>query len=235
MHGVRVSELGDTFNAARGSSRRHEAVDIAAPRGRPVYAVDDGTLVKLFKSVPGGLTVDQFDPDRRVAYDYAHLDRYADGLREGMALRRCDLIGYVGSTGNAPPDAPNLHFAVFRLGVLKQWWGGLAIDPLPALKAGAAAGRPRPSCSHSQAGSRSVRRPASLTSAEPACSSSAAASSSVPGVERVTAVRATSKAIIASRLTRPSAWFRKWVAAKTNSTSPLARRRRWAGLPRSRG
>lgn len=57
-----------------------------------------------------------------------------------MTLRRCDLIGYVGVTGNAPPDAPHLHFAVFRLGVLEQWWGGVAIDPLPALKAGAAAG-----------------------------------------------------------------------------------------------
>ena len=140
VHGVRVNELRDTFNAARGSMRRHEAVDIAAPLGRPVYAADDGTLVKLFQSVPGGLTVYQFDPDRRVAYYYAHLDRYADGLREGMALRRCDLIGYVGVTGNAPPDAPHLHFAVFRLGVLKQWWGGVAIDPLPALRAGAAAG-----------------------------------------------------------------------------------------------
>lgn len=140
VQGVPASQLTDTFNAARGPNRRHEALDIAAPRGRAVYAVDDGTLAKLFTSKPGGLTVYQFDPQGRYAYYYAHLDRYADGLREGMALKRCDLIGYVGITGNSPPDAPHLHFAVFRLGALKQWWIGTALDPLPAMQAGAAAG-----------------------------------------------------------------------------------------------
>lgn len=85
-----------------------------------MYAVEDGTLAKLFTSVPGGLTVYQFDPDGRLAYYYAHLDRYADGLREGMTLRRCDLLGYVGTSGNAPPDSPHLHFAVFRLGLGRQ-------------------------------------------------------------------------------------------------------------------
>ncbi|MEO7150114.1 MAG: M23 family metallopeptidase [Burkholderiaceae bacterium] len=140
VQGVLADQLQDTFHAARGSIRRHEALDIGAPRGRPVYAADDGTLVKLFTSRPGGLTVYQFDPTRRVAYYYAHLDRYAGGLREGQTLKRCDLIGYVGSTGNAAPDAPHLHFAVFRLGALRQWWIGTALDPLPALRAGAAAG-----------------------------------------------------------------------------------------------
>ena len=138
--GVLASQLQDTFHAARGSMRRHEALDIAAPHGRPVYAVDDGTLVKLYTSRAGGLTVYQFDRARQVTYYYAHLDRYADGVREGMALRRCDLIGHVGTTGNAPPDAPHLHFAVFKLGTLQQWWVGRALDPLPALRAGAAAG-----------------------------------------------------------------------------------------------
>ena len=140
VQGVAAAQLQDTYHAARGGSRQHQALDIAAPRGRPVYAADDGTLVKLFRSVPGGLTLYQFDPERRVAYYYAHLDRYADGLRQGMALRRCELIGYVGTSGNAPPDAPHLHFAVFRLGALRQWWVGSAVDPLPALRAGAAAG-----------------------------------------------------------------------------------------------
>lgn len=140
VQGVAAAQLQDTYHAARGGSRQHQALDIAAPRGRPVYAADDGTPVKLFRSVPGGLTLYQFDPERRVAYYYAHLDRYADGLREGMALRRCELIGYVGTSGNAPPDAPHLHFAVFRLGALRQWWVGSAVDPLPALRAGAAAG-----------------------------------------------------------------------------------------------
>ena len=130
---VSASALRDTFNDGR-PGHTHEAIDIAAPRGTPVYAVDDGRLVKLFTSVPGGLTIYQFDPDGRLAYYYAHLDRYADGLREGVALRRGDVVGYVGSTGNASPDAPHLHFAVFRLGPEKQWWKGTAVNPFGALQ-----------------------------------------------------------------------------------------------------
>ena len=131
VEGVAVGDLRDTFDDGR-PGHRHEAIDIAAPRGTRVRAVDDGTLVKLFTSVPGGLTIYQFDPDKRFAYYYAHLDRYADGLREGMALRRGELIGYVGTTGNAAPDAPHLHFAVFRLGPERQWWKGQAVNPFGA-------------------------------------------------------------------------------------------------------
>ena len=133
LQGVSASALRDTFNDGR-PGHTHEAIDIAAPRGTPVYAVDDGRLVKLFTSVPGGLTIYQFDPDGRLAYYYAHLDRYADGLREGVALRRGDVVGYVGSTGNASADAPHLHFAVFRLGPEKQWWKGTAVNPFGALQ-----------------------------------------------------------------------------------------------------
>jgi peptidoglycan LD-endopeptidase LytH len=133
VEGVAAQALQDTFDDGR-PGHRHEAIDIAAPRGTPVRAVDDGRLVKLFTSKPGGLTVYQFDPGGQLAYYYAHLDRYADNLREGMALRRGDLIGYVGSTGNAPPDAPHLHFAVFRLGADKRWWKGEAVNPYPALR-----------------------------------------------------------------------------------------------------
>ena len=135
VEGVPRKALRDTFGEARGSGgRRHEAIDIAAPRGSRVVAVDDGTIVKLFHSVPGGLTVYQFDPESRYAYYYAHLDRYADGVREGMRLRRGDLIGYVGSTGNARPDAPHLHFAVFRLGPERRWWKGEPVNPFGALR-----------------------------------------------------------------------------------------------------
>jgi peptidoglycan LD-endopeptidase LytH len=102
--------------------------------------VDDGTLVKLFTSVPGGLTAYQFDPEGNLAYYYAHLDRYADGLEEGMSLRRGDLIGYVGSSGNASTDAPHLHFAVFRLGSERQWWKGDPVNPYPALRQARPAG-----------------------------------------------------------------------------------------------
>ena len=132
VEGVTVADLRDTFDDGR-PGHRHEAIDIAARRGARVLAADDGTLVKLFTSVPGGLTIYQFDPDARFAYYYAHLDRYADGLREGMQLQRGDLIGYVGTSGNARADAPHLHFAVFRLGPERQWWKGEAVNPFGAL------------------------------------------------------------------------------------------------------
>lgn len=134
VQGVAPAELRDTFNEGRDAGARpHEALDILAPRGTPVLAVDEGRLVKLFTSVPGGLTLYQFDPSGRYAYYYAHLDRYADGLREGMTLQRGQLVGYVGSTGNANPDAPHLHFAIFRLGPEWQWWKGAAVNPYPLL------------------------------------------------------------------------------------------------------
>ena len=132
VEGVAAADLRDTFDDGR-PGHRHEAIDIAAPRGTRVVAVDDGTLVKLFTSVPGGLTIYQFDPDARFAYYYAHLDRYADGLREGMALRRGEVIGYVGTTGNAPARTPHLHFAIARLTATKEWWKGDPIDPYPIL------------------------------------------------------------------------------------------------------
>ena len=133
LAGVSPMSLSDTFREGR-AGHVHEAIDIAAPRGTPVFAVDDGPVVKLFTSVPGGLTVYQFDPDGQLAYYYAHLDGYAPGLLEGQVMRRGDLIGFVGSTGNASADAPHLHFAVFRLDERKQWWKGVAINPYPALR-----------------------------------------------------------------------------------------------------
>ena len=130
--GVTRTSLRDSFDECRGS-RRHEAIDIAAPLRTPVIAAGAGRVVKLFDSVPGGLTVYQFDPEERFAYYYAHLDAYATGLREGMQLERGDLLGYVGVTGNAPPGAPHLHFAIFRLGPEKKWWQGEAVNPYPFL------------------------------------------------------------------------------------------------------
>jgi murein DD-endopeptidase MepM/ murein hydrolase activator NlpD len=132
--GIVASQLTDTFDAARGGgSRRHEALDIMAIRGTPVLAASDGTVAKLFTSVPGGLTIYEFDPTATYAYYYAHLDRYAPGLVDGKALKRGDLIGYVGSSGDASPDAPHLHFAIFLLGPEKHWWQGTAINPYPLL------------------------------------------------------------------------------------------------------
>jgi peptidoglycan LD-endopeptidase LytH len=130
--GVGRSALRDMFNEARGN-RRHEAIDILAPTGTPVIATDDGEVKKLFTSKPGGLTVYQFDPDQRFCYYYyAHLDRYAPGLREGQVLRRGEVLGYVGTTGNAG-NTPHLHFALIRLDKDRRWWKGTYVNPYPLL------------------------------------------------------------------------------------------------------
>lgn len=131
--GINAAQLVNTFDQPRGTERRHEALDILAPRGTEVRAVADGKLVKLFDSKPGGLTVYQFDQSEKYAYYYAHLDRYASGLNEGMVLKRGDLLGYVGATGNADPAAPHLHFAIFELFPEKQWWKGTPINPYALL------------------------------------------------------------------------------------------------------
>jgi murein DD-endopeptidase MepM/ murein hydrolase activator NlpD len=132
--GIDPSSIHDMFDEMRGgSTRRHDALDILAPRGTSVVAADDGTIRKLFTSVPGGLTVYEFDPDQRYCYYYAHLDAYAPGLHEGQLLRRGDLVGYVGTTGNAPKDTPHLHFAIIRLDRDKRWWTGTPINPYPLL------------------------------------------------------------------------------------------------------
>jgi murein DD-endopeptidase MepM/ murein hydrolase activator NlpD len=132
--GVERTALVPSFRDARGSSRVHEALDVLAPRGTPVVAVEAGTIVKLFHSVRGGTTIYQFDPTGAFCYYYAHLDAYDPGLKEGKTVERGETIGYVGTTGNAPPGTPHLHFAVFRLGPERQWWEGVPIDPYLVLK-----------------------------------------------------------------------------------------------------
>jgi murein DD-endopeptidase MepM/ murein hydrolase activator NlpD len=126
--GVQPSSLKPTFNEAR-AGHVHHALDILAPRGTPVVAAVDGTIRKLFNSGAGGITIYQFDGDETMVYYYAHLDRYADGVREGLTVRQGDVIGYVGTTGNAPPGTPHLHFAIARLTPQKEWWKGEPIDP----------------------------------------------------------------------------------------------------------
>lgn len=128
-------DLVDTYDEARGGGeRRHEAVDIMAPRGTPVLAVRSGTIAKLFTSDAGGLTIYQFDANEEHCFYYAHLDRYAEGLREGLLVKQGTVIAYVGSSGNADPSAPHLHFAVYELGPEKQWYtGNTPVNPFPLL------------------------------------------------------------------------------------------------------
>lgn len=133
VEGVSADNLVPSFEDARGS-RKHEALDILAPMGTPVRAVEGGRIARLFNSKAGGITIYQFDPSERYCYYYAHLSRYADGLREGDRVSRGQTIGYVGITGNAPKDTPHLHFAIFRLTPEKHWWEGSPIDPYPVLR-----------------------------------------------------------------------------------------------------
>lgn len=134
VKGATRDEVTDGFNEVRGGSRRHEAIDLLAPRHTPVVAVEDGTIARLFFSAAGGITVYQFDPTTSYVYYYAHLDRYAEGLAEGVSVVRGQVLGYVGTTGNAAPDTPHLHFAIFKLDEKKQWWQGLPIDPFHVLR-----------------------------------------------------------------------------------------------------
>jgi murein DD-endopeptidase MepM/ murein hydrolase activator NlpD len=132
---LRLPIDGDDVNNWKGGfaehrgSRPHEAIDILAARNTPVHAVDDGTIAKLFFSKAGGITIYQFDPGGRRAYYYAHLERYAPGLHDGQVVSQGDVIGFVGTSGNAPPNTPHLHFGVFELNEDRHWWQGRAIDP----------------------------------------------------------------------------------------------------------
>ncbi len=131
--GVKPDQLVRSFSDARGE-RRHEALDILAPEGTPVRAAEDGTIARLFLSKSGGITIYQFDPGERYCYYYAHLQRYASGLREGQRVRKGDVLAYVGTTGNAPKNTPHLHFAIFRLTADKHWWEGTPVDPYDVLR-----------------------------------------------------------------------------------------------------
>jgi peptidoglycan LD-endopeptidase LytH len=133
--GVDPADMPDSFDDPRGAhgERRHQAFDILAPRGTPVVSATSGRLLKLYTSKDGGLMVYAADSTERFILMYAHLDRYADGLTDGMPLRQGQVIGYVGTTGNAPPNTPHLHFAIARSENVTQWWRGTPVDPRPLL------------------------------------------------------------------------------------------------------
>ena len=132
VQGIAAADLRDTYDQSRFGGRAHHALDIMAPRGTPVLAAVDGTIRKLFVSRAGGLTIYEFDANEERVYYYAHLDGYAN-LHEGMPVKRGDVIGYVGTTGNAPANAPHLHFAIEVLPATKEWWRGEPVNPYPIL------------------------------------------------------------------------------------------------------
>jgi len=132
LAGLRASDLHDSFNEIH-HGHRHQAIDIMEPYGTPIHAVVDGTIHKLFASRAGGTTIYEFDTMGSYCYYYAHLDRYADGLHESMTVTHGQVLGYVGTSGNAATNAPQLHLAIMRLGPDKRWWQGIPIDPYPVL------------------------------------------------------------------------------------------------------
>lgn len=134
VQGASRGELRESFNERRDGTRVHEAIDMLAPRNTPVLAVEDGKIVKLFFSKAGGTTIYQFDPSSQYVYYYAHLEKYAKGLAEGDKVQRGQVIGYVGTSGNAPKETPHLHFAIFQLTEKKEWWKGTPLDPYLILK-----------------------------------------------------------------------------------------------------
>lgn len=151
VSGIMSTHLMNTYGDDRGGgARRHGALDIMAARGTPVVATEDGTVEKLFESQAGGLTIYQFDPSRTYSYYYAHLDRYADGLVEGQPIKRGQVIGYVGFTGNASPEGPHLHFAILKLGREKLWHEGIPLNPFPVLGGSAPASHTLPTRNETQ-------------------------------------------------------------------------------------
>jgi hypothetical protein len=132
VQGVAKSQLRDTYTEARGT-RSHEALDIRAPRGTPVLSAADGKLMRLFDSKTGGLMVYAADPTDRFILLYGHLDRYAAGMRDGMPLKQGQVIGYVGTTGNAPLETPHLHFGILRGKPSANWARGTPVNPYPLL------------------------------------------------------------------------------------------------------
>lgn len=129
--GVPRARIGDTFLAKRSAGRVHHALDIMAPKGTPVLSADDGRVIGLKRNALGGITVWATDPERKVVYYYAHLDRWRDGLADGQWLRRGEVVGYVGTTGNADARAPHLHFQLMLWRADGRYWDGVAVDPRP--------------------------------------------------------------------------------------------------------
>lgn len=127
--GVAPNKLRDSFNEPRDGGRIHRATDILAPRGTPVVAAADGEVVQIKQNSAGGLTIYLTDDAHRYIYYYAHLDRYSDKILETVRVKQGFLLGYVGTTGNAPPNTPHLHFQAMRLNPeQRDWWNGTPVD-----------------------------------------------------------------------------------------------------------
>jgi peptidoglycan LD-endopeptidase LytH len=131
---VATSRLDDSFDAPRGGGRKHNAIDILAPKGSPVLSVEDGRVLRLTRNASGGISIYATNLSEQFVYYYAHLDRYHHTIYSGRPLLRGDTIGFVGTTGNAPKDTPHLHFQVMRMPANRRFWNGEPINPYPLLR-----------------------------------------------------------------------------------------------------
>jgi murein DD-endopeptidase MepM/ murein hydrolase activator NlpD len=131
---VAAGDLVDSWNAPRSHERHHQGIDIMAPRYTPVRAVVDGEIARITTGGLGGLTIYQFDRDRRFVFLYAHLQSRASGLAEGARVTQGQPLGAVGSSGDA--TTPHLHFEIRTLGAPGRWWQATALDPYPYLQSG---------------------------------------------------------------------------------------------------
>lgn len=123
VRGVKPTQLRNTWHAARGAGRRHEGIDIFAPRGTPVYSATEGIVMRVGTNRLGGRVVWVLGPGGQRHY-YAHLDRFAE-IAAGARVRAGTVLGYVGTTGNAASTPPHLHYGVYT--------PGGAINPYPIL------------------------------------------------------------------------------------------------------
>jgi murein DD-endopeptidase MepM/ murein hydrolase activator NlpD len=129
VEGITRLTLRDNYTAGRGNGKIHGAIDILAPKGTPVMAAADHVIGRLFEGPVGGIVIYAYDEEERFVYYYAHLDRYRRGLAIGDRVAKGSVIGYVGTTGNAPPNTPHLHFQVMKRGRGRAWWDGPPINP----------------------------------------------------------------------------------------------------------
>ncbi len=130
VDGMPRRTLRDDFSARRDGDRIHGALDILAPRNSAVLAADDCVIGRMFSGPVGGIVIYASSTDGRFVYYYAHLQQYRDGLAVGDRVAKGSVIGYVGTTGNAPPDTPHLHFQVMKRGGGRVWWDGPPINPI---------------------------------------------------------------------------------------------------------